>query len=78
MAVSDYTAYRLLKEANAKTIAEGKDVAKYGRDVKLDGYLYIDYYITTQDEERIIKNDKVKVSIVIPKSDYNDLRTTNG
>lgn len=76
LAISDYKAYLLLKEANAKIIAEGKDVAKYGRDAKLDGYIYIDYYITTQDEKRIIKNDKVKVSIVIPKSDYNDLIPT--
>ena len=73
LAVDDYYAYDLLYEANAKIIAEGKDVTKYGKDAKLDGNIYLSYKITTKEGYVIEKTDKVKVSIVIPKSDWTRL-----
>ncbi|MGN0384835.1 MAG: hypothetical protein ACI4EX_03035 [Lachnospiraceae bacterium] len=73
LAVDDYYAYDLLCAANAKIIAEGKDVTKYGKDAKLDGNIYLSYKITTKEGYVIEKTDKVKVSIVVPKSDYNRL-----
>lgn len=73
VAVYDGYAGALLYWANKKIIAEGKDVTKYGKDVKLDGYVYITYNITTKDGYVIPKKDKVKVSVVIPKSDWTRL-----
>ena len=75
LCVNDYWAYEMLKEANSKIIAEGKDVTKYGKDAKLDGYIYITYKITTKEGYVIPKKDKVKVSIVIPKNDWERLRS---
>ncbi|MGN0384834.1 MAG: hypothetical protein ACI4EX_03030 [Lachnospiraceae bacterium] len=73
VAVYDGYAGELLYEANQKIIAEGKDVTKYGKDAKVDGYVYITYNIITKEGYVIPKKDKVKVSVVIPKSDWTRL-----
>ena len=74
--VNDDWAYDILKEANSKIFAEGKDVTKYGRDAKLDGYVYITYRITTKEGYEFMKEDKVKVSIVISKTDWERLENS--
>ena len=73
LAVDDEYAFDLLYAANAKIKEEGKDVTKYGKDAKLDGNIYLSYKITTKEGYVIEKTDKVKVSIVIPKSDWTRL-----
>ena len=70
VAVNDRHAHDILRAANEKVLAAGRDVAKYGKDGKLEGNLYITYNITTKEGYVIQKTDKVKVSIVISKSDW--------
>ncbi len=73
LAVCDDDAYSILCAANAKVLAEGKDVSKYGKDGKVDGTIYVSYRLTTKEGYKIDKTDKVKVSIVVPKTDYKRL-----
>lgn len=75
LAVRDYKAYSLLEDANAKIISEGKAVEKNGKDAKLEGYLYFTYQVTSKEGYVFTKKDKVKVSIVIPKSDWTRLKS---
>lgn len=73
LAVDDSYAVDLLYAANEKIVKEGKDITKYGKDAKVDGYVYITYNIITKEGYVIPKKDKVKVSVVIPKSDWTRL-----
>ena len=71
--IRDEYAYALLAKANTAILGQGKDVTRYGKDAKLNGYIYITYHIDTTDGYVLRKQDKVKVSVTIPKKDWNRL-----
>ena len=69
LAIEDTEAYKLLVKANIKTL-EKNDYTKCSADGKVSGYIYVKYNLVTVDGYVIPKEDKIKVSIVIPKNDY--------